>query len=82
METAVNFVQDAAPILGERALVLGQGIIGLLTASLLAEFPLETLVTADCYELRRDASQTIGVMASLIQTSGLPCAAQSVRAEA
>jgi 2-desacetyl-2-hydroxyethyl bacteriochlorophyllide A dehydrogenase len=65
METAVNFVQDAAPIVGERALVLGQGIIGLLTASLLAEFPLERLVTADCYELRRNASQAIGVAACL-----------------
>lgn len=56
METAVNLVQDAAPILGERVLVLGQGVVGLLTASLLSEFPLETLVTADCYELRRSSS--------------------------
>jgi threonine dehydrogenase-like Zn-dependent dehydrogenase len=56
METAVNLVQDAAPILGERVLVLGQGIVGLLTASLLSEFPLETLVTVDCYELRRRVS--------------------------
>jgi threonine dehydrogenase-like Zn-dependent dehydrogenase len=56
METAVNLIQDAAPILGERVLVLGQGIVGLLTASLLGEFPLETLVTVDCYELRRRLS--------------------------
>jgi 2-desacetyl-2-hydroxyethyl bacteriochlorophyllide A dehydrogenase len=55
METAVNLVQDGAPILGERALVFGQGVIGLLTASLLKEFPLDALVTADCYEIRRDA---------------------------
>jgi 2-desacetyl-2-hydroxyethyl bacteriochlorophyllide A dehydrogenase len=55
METAVNLVQDGAPVLGERVLVLGQGIIGLLTASLLAEFPLEKLVTVDRYELRRKA---------------------------
>ena len=55
METAVNLVQDGAPILGERALVFGQGVIGLLTASLLKEFPLDALVTADCYELRRNA---------------------------
>ncbi|HEX2997155.1 MAG TPA: zinc-binding alcohol dehydrogenase, partial [Anaerolineales bacterium] len=48
----VNLVQDGAPVLGERVLVLGQGVVGLLTASLLAEFPLETLVAADCYELR------------------------------
>jgi len=62
METAVNLVQDAAPILGERVLVLGQGVIGLLTTSLLREFPLESLLTADHYELRRKAS---GVTVSL-----------------
>jgi len=56
METAVNLVQDAAPIFGERVLVLGQGVVGLLTASLLSEFPLEGLVTADCYGLRCDSS--------------------------
>jgi 2-desacetyl-2-hydroxyethyl bacteriochlorophyllide A dehydrogenase len=56
METAINLVQDGAPIFGERVLVLGQGIVGLLTASLLSEFPLEVLVTADCYPLRCDSS--------------------------
>jgi 2-desacetyl-2-hydroxyethyl bacteriochlorophyllide A dehydrogenase len=61
METAVNLLQDAAPILGERVLVLGQGVIGLLVTSLLKEFPLETLVTSDRYELRRNASLGIGV---------------------
>ena len=61
METAVNLIQDAAPIFGERVLVLGQGVVGLLTASLLKEFPLEELVTADPYELRREASMAIGV---------------------
>jgi threonine dehydrogenase-like Zn-dependent dehydrogenase len=55
METAVNLIQDGAPILGERVLILGQGIVGLLTASLLSEFPLESLVTVDQYELRRSA---------------------------
>ena len=55
METAVNLIQDGAPILGERVLVLGQGVIGLLTASLLSEFPLESLVVVDNYELRRNA---------------------------
>ena len=55
METAVNLVQDGAPILGDRVLVLGQGVIGLLTASLLIEFPLGSLATVDNYELRRNA---------------------------
>jgi len=61
METAVSLVHDAAPILGERALVLGQGVVGLLATSLLKEFPLQSLVTSDCYELRRKASLEIGV---------------------
>lgn len=65
METAVNLVQDATPILGERALVFGQGIVGLLTASLLAEFPLASLVTCDCYPLRREASLSLGATAAL-----------------
>lgn len=53
METAVNLVQDGAPIVGERVLVLGQGVVGLLTAALLSEFPLERLAVVDQYELRR-----------------------------
>jgi 2-desacetyl-2-hydroxyethyl bacteriochlorophyllide A dehydrogenase len=60
METAVNLVQDGAPILGERVLVLGQGVVGLLTASLLSEFPLESLVAVDRFELRRNALQVTG----------------------
>ena len=57
METAVNLVQDGAPILGERVLVLGQGIVGLLTGSLLKDFPLEALVTVDPFDLRCKMSQ-------------------------
>ncbi len=40
METAVNLVHDASPRLGERSVVLGQGIVGLLVTSILAGFPL------------------------------------------
>ena len=68
METAVNLVQDAAPILGERVLVLGQGIVGLLTTALLREFPLERLITADRYSLRRKASLEVGVDEALDPT--------------
>jgi 2-desacetyl-2-hydroxyethyl bacteriochlorophyllide A dehydrogenase len=55
METAVNLVQDGAPILGERVIVLGQGVVGILTASLLNEFPLGNLTVVDSFELRRNA---------------------------
>lgn len=57
METAVNLVQDGAPVLGERVLVLGQGVVGLLTGSLLKEFPLDALVTVDQFDLRCKMSQ-------------------------
>lgn len=67
METAVNLVQDGAPLLGERVLVLGQGVVGLLAASLLQEFPLELLVTADPYELRR---QTLRIESQTSKVSG------------
>lgn len=70
METAVNLIQDAAPILGERVLVLGQGIVGLLSAALLHEFPLACLVTADRYEVRRKSSAQIGVSAALDPAAG------------
>jgi len=65
METAVNLVQDSAPILGEQTLVFGQGIVGLLTSALLVEFPLASLVTCDCYPLRRETSLSMGVSAAL-----------------
>ncbi len=70
METAVNLIQDGAPILGERVLVLGQGIVGLLSTALLREFPLAGLVTADRYELRRTVSAQLGVAAALDPASG------------
>jgi hypothetical protein len=39
METAVNILWDAAPLAGERILIVGAGIVGLLTASLLSRIP-------------------------------------------
>jgi len=64
-ETAINLVHDAAPLLGERAIVFGQGIVGLLTTALLTEFPLAALLAVDRYSLRREAAQALGVTASL-----------------
>lgn len=75
METAVNLILDGAPILGERVLVLGQGVVGLLTASLLSEFPLDTLVTADPFAFRCEVSKAecqksrVSFCQSLVPTS-------------
>lgn len=65
METAVNFVLDAQPKMGERALVLGQGVVGLLLTGCLAQFPLEALVTAELDPQRREMSAQLGAHASL-----------------
>jgi 2-desacetyl-2-hydroxyethyl bacteriochlorophyllide A dehydrogenase len=65
METAVNLVQDGAPVLGENVLVLGQGVVGLLTTALLKEFPLASLWTSDSFALRRSASLSLGVTSSI-----------------
>jgi 2-desacetyl-2-hydroxyethyl bacteriochlorophyllide A dehydrogenase len=78
METAVNFVLDGAPLIGERVAVLGQGIVGLLTTALLAEFPLARLVTLDRWPLRRKASLSLGASASL--DPGQPQAVEQARA--
>ena len=44
METAVNVLWDAAPLAGERILVIGAGVLGLLIAALCARIP-GTMVT-------------------------------------
>ena len=60
METAVNLVMDGQPVIGERVVVIGQGIVGLLTSALLARFPLEELATLDMHANRREASAALG----------------------
>lgn len=65
METAVNFLHDGAPLVGERVIVLGQGVVGLLTTSLLSRIPLESLITFDRYPLRRELSLKCGAISSL-----------------
>ncbi|MFQ5922955.1 MAG: zinc-binding dehydrogenase, partial [Anaerolineales bacterium] len=60
MESAVNFLHDGAPRVGERVVVFGQGVVGLLTAALLARIPLGSLITVDHHSLRREASLELG----------------------
>ena len=60
METAVNLVQDGQPILGEVAAVFGQGVVGLLTTSILAGFPLQALAVIDPLSFRRDLAAQLG----------------------
>jgi 2-desacetyl-2-hydroxyethyl bacteriochlorophyllide A dehydrogenase len=83
METAVNFVLDGAPAIGEQVIVFGQGIVGLLTTALLVEFPLASLVTVDKYAIRRQAAFDLGASDSLDPdaTEFLQAAQHSLRGE-
>jgi threonine dehydrogenase-like Zn-dependent dehydrogenase len=65
METAVNFLMDGQPLIGEQVVIFGQGVVGLLTTALLARLPLASLVTLDRYPLRRQTSLALGAHASL-----------------
>ena len=65
METAVSFVMDGRPVIGERVAVVGQGIVGLLTTALLAEMLPAALVALDAYPLRRDWARRLGATAAL-----------------
>lgn len=59
-ETAANLALDGNPRLGERVVVLGAGVVGLLTAAVLAEFPLERLTVVDPVAARRSIAARLG----------------------
>jgi len=70
METAVTFVLDGSPLLGENVAVVGQGVVGLLTTALLARLPLTCLAAFDIFSLRREASLSLGAHIALDPVDG------------
>ena len=60
METAVNLVMDGRPFIGERVMVWGLGVVGLLTTAVLAQFPLAVLAGVDPVATRRQAALDLG----------------------
>jgi threonine dehydrogenase-like Zn-dependent dehydrogenase len=60
METAVNVMWDAAPRLGERALVIGAGVVGLLCAYLLARIPGVSVAAVDRDPARAKLAGSLG----------------------
>lgn len=78
-ETAVNLVHDGRPLAGEKVVVFGQGVVGLLTTSLLASMPLSALVTLDRHSRRREASLALGAQHAL-DPEDPDCAARLARA--
>lgn len=60
METAVNVLWDARPLVGERALVVGAGVVGLLVAFLLGRLPGLDLHVCDIDPARRALAEHLG----------------------
>ena len=60
METALNIAWDAAPLAGERMLVVGAGVVGLLTAALLARIPGATVTLTDIDPTRAPLATLFG----------------------
>ncbi|MDX8127626.1 zinc-binding dehydrogenase [Methylomonas sp. OY6] len=69
METAVNLALDGGPALGERVVVLGQGIVGLLLSCVLSRFPLAQLLAFDEIGKRRNYAEWLGVHHAFDPTS-------------
>lgn len=64
LETAMTLLMDGRPMIGERIVVFGQGVIGLLTTALLASSPHECLYTVDPVPARRQRSEKLGADAT------------------
>jgi threonine dehydrogenase-like Zn-dependent dehydrogenase len=60
METALNLCWDAVPLAGERVLVIGGGVVGLLAASLLARFPATAVTVVDVNPARAALARQFG----------------------
>ncbi len=65
LETSIHLVSEGLPMIGEKVVVFGQGVIGLMTTALLARMDLGNLITVDYHGKRREASVALGAFESL-----------------
>jgi threonine dehydrogenase-like Zn-dependent dehydrogenase len=61
VETAVNALWDAAPLLGDRVAVVGAGMVGCCVARLLSRFPAVQVTLVDIDAGRADVAAALGV---------------------
>lgn len=59
-ETAVTIVLDSKPLLQERVIVFGQGVVGLLVTGILSRFPLDGLDVVENQGPRRECAAELG----------------------
>jgi threonine dehydrogenase-like Zn-dependent dehydrogenase len=61
VETAVNALWDAGPLLGDRVTVVGAGMVGCCVARLLSKFPAVRVELVDVDASRADVAAALGV---------------------
>jgi threonine dehydrogenase-like Zn-dependent dehydrogenase len=61
VETAINALWDAAPLLGDRVAVVGAGMLGCSVARLLSRFPGAQVTLVDVVGDRADVAHALGV---------------------
>jgi threonine dehydrogenase-like Zn-dependent dehydrogenase len=61
VETAVNALWDARPLLGDRVAVVGAGMVGCCVARLLSRFPAVQVTLVDVDASRADVAAALGV---------------------
>ena len=61
VETAVNALWDAAPLVGDRVAVVGAGMVGCSVARLLSRFPGVQVTLVDVVPERADVADALGV---------------------
>lgn len=69
METALNILWDAQPLPGERALVIGAGVVGLLVAYLLARIPAMAVTIIDPDASRRSVAEALGIQFAALEAA-------------
>jgi 2-desacetyl-2-hydroxyethyl bacteriochlorophyllide A dehydrogenase len=71
VETALSLVMDGSPMVGEKVVVIGQGVIGLLITGILSMMPLARLVTIENLDRRKELSVMMGSHACFTSQSSI-----------
>ncbi|MET7620662.1 zinc-binding alcohol dehydrogenase [Streptomyces sp. NPDC005408] len=73
VETAVNAVWDAPPMLGDRIAVVGAGMVGACVAAVLARYPAVRVQLVDANPARADIAKALGVEFALPEDAAGDC---------
>ncbi|MGO4751315.1 zinc-binding alcohol dehydrogenase [Streptomyces sp. 2MCAF27] len=73
VETAVNALWDAAPLIGDRISVIGAGMVGASVAAVLARFPAVRVQLVDANPARAGVAEALGIDIALPEEASGDC---------